>query len=620
MNHSTQELSLQNGCLVGYKDKIWVIKSPVDLEQVLLEDPLSGEKIIAPITELVPPPIDQGDTTSGRNVPDISTLSEPVWQLALKRRVIIDPLAKQSGFLSKDIKSASQQLNLTSRQIYNLIRRYKNSGCQLSSLIPVSPSGGRGGSRLPADIEQIIQDVIAELYLSPQKYKASHIIEEVNRRCHYLKTTKPSTFAIRQRLKQLPEKVVLGRREGSKQAKYQTGSFSGKTPEPEYPLAVYQIDHTLVDIVIVNSLDRRPIGRPYLTVAIDVYSRCIAGFCLTLEAPSAVSVGLCLAHSVHDKDSWIIQRNLTCAWPIWGKPDAIVVDNAAEFHSEALQRGCEYHGIHIEFRPPGRPHWGGVIERVIGTLMQLVHQLPGTTFSDIEERGNYNSEKTAALTLDELERWLTIAIADYYHQKQHGSLLKPPIEQYHSGLIERGYPPRLQNHKSFLIDFLPITRRNLRPQGLVLDHITYFSNNLTPLIAERHRYGSLIVRRDPRDLSCVYLLDPCSQVYLEVSYRHLARPTISLWEHRHARKWLKEQGKANVDEEKIFSAVCQMRMIAKNAIKTSKRYRRDESRREQLIDNITNVNIFQPNDVQIKSSDEDNNSSDPPKPFDDIEV
>jgi putative transposase len=334
---------------------------------------------------------------------------------------------------------------------------------------------------------------------------------------------------------------VIRKREGSYEAKYQTGSYLGKTPEPEFPLAVFQIDHTLVDVILVNALDRRPIGRPYLTVAIDVYSRCIAGFCLTLEPPSAVSVGLCLAHAVHDKNSWLIQRNLTNSWPIWGKPHAIVVDNATEFHSEALKRGCEYHGIRMEYRPPGQPHWGGVIERLIGTLMQLIHQLPGTSFSNIKERGNYDAEKYLALTLDELERWVTIAIVDYYHQKPHSSLLKPPIEQYHLGILGKdkntgkGYPARLQNNKAFLIDFLPITRRQLRPQGLVLDHVTYFSNSITPLIAERHRYGSVIVRRDPRDLGKIYLLDPRSQTYLEIPYRHLGRPTITLWEHRQAR-------------------------------------------------------------------------------------
>ncbi len=75
-------------------------------------------------------------------------------------------LAKQPRYVSRDIKNASQQLKLTTRQIYNLIHKYQISGYQLSSLIPVSPSGGRGGSRLPKGVEQIIQDVITELYLS----------------------------------------------------------------------------------------------------------------------------------------------------------------------------------------------------------------------------------------------------------------------------------------------------------------------------------------------------------------------------------------------------------------------------------------------------------------------
>jgi transposase InsO family protein len=42
-----------------------------------------------------------------------------------------------------------------------------------------------------------------------------------------------------------------------------------------------------MDLIVVDPIDREPIGRPWLTVAIDTYSRCIAGFHVTLEAPSA---------------------------------------------------------------------------------------------------------------------------------------------------------------------------------------------------------------------------------------------------------------------------------------------------------------------------------------------
>jgi putative transposase len=87
------------------------------------------------------------------------------------------------------------------------------------------------------------------------------------------------------------------------------------------------------------------------------------------------------------------------------------VDNAAEFKSEALRRGCDQHGIRIAWRPPGQPHFGGIVERVIGTLMEMVHELPGTTFSNPRQRGAYDSERLAVLTVGELERWLTLAVA-----------------------------------------------------------------------------------------------------------------------------------------------------------------------------------------------------------------
>lgn len=84
-----------------------------------------------------------------------------------------------------------------------------------------------------------------------------------------------------------------------------------------------------------------------------------------------------------------------------GKPGELHLDNAAEFKSEALRRGCEEHGIALRYRPPGRPHYGGIVERVIGTLMELVHELPGTTFSNPAQRGRYDADAKAALTVAE---------------------------------------------------------------------------------------------------------------------------------------------------------------------------------------------------------------------------
>ncbi|MGV4985759.1 hypothetical protein ACVB8X_06850 [Streptomyces sp. NRAIS4] len=75
-----------------------------------------------------------------------------------------------------------------------------------------------------------------------------------------------------------------------------------------------QVDHTPVDVIVVDEQHRMPIGRPYLTVAIDVASRCVVGLVVTLEAPSATSVGLCLTHTACDKQSWLERLRAEAVW------------------------------------------------------------------------------------------------------------------------------------------------------------------------------------------------------------------------------------------------------------------------------------------------------------------
>src|SRR5260370_35676732 len=105
-----------------------------------------------------------------------------------------------------------------------------------------------------------------------------------------------------------------------------------------------------------------------------------------------------------DKRARLERLGVTASWPMSGKPAGLFLDNAAEFKSEALRRGCEQHGIRLRYRPPGQPHFGGIIERVIGTMMQIVHELPGTTFSSIADRGSYDGGTPAARTLAEPQR------------------------------------------------------------------------------------------------------------------------------------------------------------------------------------------------------------------------
>jgi putative transposase len=134
--------------------------------------------------------------------------------------------------------------------------------------------------------------------------------------------------------------------------------------------------------------------------------------------------------------------------------------------------------------------------------------------------------------------------------------------------------------RTFLIDFLPVVRRSLQRDGITIDHITYYSNALRPWIQLRNQPAPLLIRRDPRDLSRIFVLDAENNVYLEVPYRMLSRPAITLWEHKLARKRLREQRRTAIDEASLFAAIDEMREIERKAETLTRTARRNRTRRQ----------------------------------------
>ena len=114
-----------------------------------------------------------------------------------------------------------------------------------------------------------------------------------------------------------PRREILARREGRKASRDRFAPAIGSL-EATWPLSLVQIDHTVVDVIVVDSATRKPIQRPWLTLAIDVHSRCVAGFYLSLEPPSATSVALCIAHAAMPKQPWLAQRKIEEEWPVQG--------------------------------------------------------------------------------------------------------------------------------------------------------------------------------------------------------------------------------------------------------------------------------------------------------------
>jgi putative transposase len=256
-------------------------------------------------------------------VADLANIPEAAWREAERRAQAVRPLLDAERRSRRLIQAAAASLGLSERQTYTLLRRCRDAGGALTALLPATSGGGRGKPRLPSASEAALARIISEVYLTPQRLSPARVILEVIGRCRAAQLHPPSPSTIR--LRQLPH--AAQRQRGEEQP--ETQPVHGPAPPARFPLDLVQVDHTPVDLILVDPIDREPIGRPSLTVAIDVHSRCIAGFHLSLEAPSATSVGLCLTHVVAEKAAWLAARGIDAAWPVKGKPHCIGVDNGA---------------------------------------------------------------------------------------------------------------------------------------------------------------------------------------------------------------------------------------------------------------------------------------------------
>ncbi len=148
-----------------------------------------------------------------------------------------------------------------------------------------------------------MKEAIRDEYLSKQKKRAEAVVRAVRDRCRAAGISPPAANTVRARVRRVRADKAARVREGSgSAAAHRLTPVAGETPPATQPMAILQVDHTPVDLILVDETWRKPIGRPWLSVAIDTYSRCVAGLHLSYEAPSATVAGLCIAQ---DKTAYL---------------------------------------------------------------------------------------------------------------------------------------------------------------------------------------------------------------------------------------------------------------------------------------------------------------------------
>lgn len=526
---------------------------------------------------------------------DMGAISPQQWQRAVEIYTAIEPLiAMGKGVRTRaDVQKVADVVEKNIATVYRWIESYEATGL-ISSLMR-KPRGDKGKKRLDEQVEAIIANTIEAFYLTKQVRTAEKTAFEVRKRCLESGLTPPDAETVRRRIFEISEEDRLRRRRGTKAANERFQPLRGSFPGADFPLAVVQIDHTPVDVIVVDEVHRKAINRPYLTIATDVFSKMCVGFYLSLDHPGALATGLCISRAVLGKEAYLAKLGLDdLSWPCWGVMHKIHTDNAKEFRGTMLGQAAVQYGIIAERRPKGRPQYGGDVERAFRTFMHEVHnELPGTTFSNVQEKQEYDSEGRAVMTLDALEKWFVMFLLGYYHQRPHaGNEGMPPIAKWEQGLFggetERGtgIPMRVPDEDRLRLDFMPFVMRTVQEYGIQVMGVSYWADALRGFIHApnpnaRAQKQEFICRYDPRDLSKIWMYEPKSERYLEAPYRDISRPPISLWELRDAKRQLREESKTATNEELIFKTIDRMRALVDSEAAKTKSTRAKQQRRKQ---------------------------------------
>lgn len=228
--------------------------------------------------------------------------------------------------------------------------------------------GRKEGPQLPEDVEEIVTGKIESFYetLDQPSKKALH--DQIAKACQAKGLDAPSYATVLARLKGRDlhdsERARAGRKRAYKSKPFYWHLASDTPRHGERPWERGHIDHTQLDVVLVDSETGLPLGRPWLTLLIDAYSRRILAYWITFDEPSYRALMMVMRRCV---ERW---RRL---------PEEIIVDGGVEFGSVYFEQLCATYRVSPLVRP-GEPRFGSVIERFFGSLnTRFIHLLRGNT-------------------------------------------------------------------------------------------------------------------------------------------------------------------------------------------------------------------------------------------------
>ena len=409
--------------------------------------------------------------------------------------------------------------------VYRWRRKYLQAQSDVRALFArFDNRGGKGGTRLPADVEALVDESVEEIALKQRVFSSPELLDALTLKIQAANRDRPADEQLK-----VPSLRTLQRR-ASMLAEYDLRIVQSSLVEANRRFALHQnsravsrllelveIDHSPIDLMVVGS-DRVTSGRPTITVVLDRATRCVMGYHLSLAGHGVPAVFEALRHALLPKvDMTSKYGDLNLNWPCFGWPERVLMDNGREFHADAVADALLNLGIACEFSKSRSPNDKPFVERFLRTLNYgLIHKLKGTTLAKAHKRVGFKAEDDAVLTLGELDRIIHVWICNVYHLRPHRGLeRRAPINVWHE--LARSNPPQLKmNSADIDIEFSELTESSVQHYGIDLNTFVYRSDRLLALRRLMPEKVKVKVKWPRNNVGHIWAWDMTSEEYFKV--------------------------------------------------------------------------------------------------------
>lgn len=393
-------------------------------------------------------------------------LSPKEQELAKKRYRLLQPFLEQGVPLSR----LAEEQKVSIRTLRRWINCYREGG--LFGLIRQSRSD-KGVRRA---VNPQVQSCIEGLCLRKPLPSVAFIHRKLIDICKHEDLPVPSYSAVYDIVRKIDPSLITLAHEGTKAYKEAFDLIYRR--EAKAANQIWQADHTQLDCWVLDS--NKKARKPWLTVILDDYSRAVAGYFVSFEAPSALRTALALRQAIWRKED--------PRWHVYGIPDQFYTDHGSDFTSLHIEQVSIDLKFELIFSTVGQPRGRGKMERFFGTVNQLfLSGVPGYA-------PNAMKNVQARLTLDELDQAFRAWLLNDYMPRPHGETKTAPQERWESNAFIPRVPETLEQ-----LDLLLLTvakPRKVHQDGIHFQGFRYMNLNLAGFVGD-----AVMIRYDPRDLA-----------------------------------------------------------------------------------------------------------------------